>query len=677
MRRFSKFGATQLSTISSSPHTGSMKSPRFMPSYAYANSSIKVDSIDISSERTKLKLESPGGSTNSLSDASNKFENALKDMPSGSIEELGEVIDNQLMSRMNGIKHQKNNTRRKTYKEEEDNDVNLSEAQQKNIKLVKKIDRFRNFKGMMSNSKEHKFEQRLKEFSNVKTFIKITQVIKNISGSVQNSQPKKPTPSKYRFSNRKLTRSPSDESFKRSVADIQSPHNGEDPTMKKKDLGIKGYDLEEIELDEVYQQLKENIIRQIGQEAFEMIEAELLNPTKQKEMKTKTKEQIQKLREMRNQMKNSNIFHSLIDHLARTAKPRVKDNHEEEVEARNTPFYHKLDEQIKQQNIEILTMLNTISTDDKSDREINGPKLHLRTLLLKHELERNEELTKGYIPPSFDRSLDNKEEADGQLRAAGVLGKYKERSKKVIEILKKKTMRLKSEASKVNKATIEADRNNLNKIYNRLNTINASATSSSSSKRSKMLIKDEKEDEVKGAATLPYLAKASIFRSQSKLDLQTKLDLQSTSPANKRSPGENMTFGSQSARLHHNIMENKEKFKNIKKQSSLKFGSSPKNTSGYGSSEFGLSPRSYQNTYYNKLGQSDYFTLTSRSGSHSVKNSFGLACENSLEGIKGMLNEMSLTNRQFESELSESQRRMQEYTIPKWTQCKQLKFQIL
>ena len=601
IRRVSRFGATQLSTISMSPH-GNLKTPKFIPASGFPNPSLKVDSIDISS--TKLKFETPEGSSNSLSDTSNRYETGLKDMPlpSASIEEIGEAIDNQVMNKINGIQARRNQKRRVTYKEQDEddkaNDPNISAAMQKNISLVKKIDRFRTFKGMMSNSKEHKFEQRLKQFSNVKTFIKISQVIKGISDSVQSSQPKRP--SKHRPSN-KLTRSPSNESIKRSMSKLQTPHNGlnsdEINPATKKDVNGKALDMEEIELDEVYQQLKENIIKQIGIEAFETIEADLLDPTKQQEVKIRTKAQIKKLREMRDQMKNSNIFHSLIDHLATNSKVQAKNEYEEEVEARNTPFYQKLDEQIKQQNIEILTMLNTISTEDNPEKEVGPPKLQLRTLLLKHELEKNEELTKGYIPPSFDRSFDRrKEEADGQLIAAGLLGKYKERSQKVIEILKKKTMRMKSEntSAKV-KANIEADRTNLNKIYNRLNTIDSASVTAStaSNKRAKVVLKKQQkqppQDEIKGTTNLPYLGKASIFRSQ------TKLDLHASSPMNSRSkeetsftPKNNKTTnnGSQSARFQYNVLENKQKYyKNTQKQNSLQlgFGSSPKHSDRSGS----------------------------------------------------------------------------------------------
>jgi len=669
IRRASRFGTSQFSTSSMSPH-GNLRSSKFIPASGFPNPSLKVDSIDISS--TKLKFESAEDSSNSLSDTSNKDETGLKDMPmpmpTTSIEEIGEAIDNQVMNRINGIQA-KRNQKRVTYKGEEDDrasDPNLSAAMQKNKSLVKKIDRFRTFKGMMLNSKEHKFEQRLKQFSNVKTFIKISQVIKNISDSVQNSQPKRP--SKNRPSNLKLTRSPSNESLKRSVSKLQTPHNGlnsdEANPSTKKDLNGKALEMEEIELDEVYQQLKENIIRQIGIEAFETIEADLLDPTKQKEVKTRTKAQIKKLREMRDQMKNSNIFHSLIDHLATSSKVQAKNEYEEEVEARNTPFYQKLDEQIKQQNIEILTMLNTISTDENPEKEVGPPKLQLRTLLLKHELERNEELTKGYIPPSFDKSFDQrKEEADGQLIAAGLLGKYKERSQKVIEILKKKTMRIKSEntSAKV-KATIEADRNHQNKIFNRLGTIDSASVSASttSNKRAKVVIKKQEknaQDEVKGTTNLPYLGKASIFRSQ------TKIDLQVSSPMNKKEEPsltpKNKNYGSQSARFQSNVLENKQKYyKNTQKQNSLKlgFGSSPKYSDRSGSD---FNSYALYQSYYGK--QSDHFIQMNRSGSHSVKNSYGVSFDNSMEGIKGMLSELSLTNRQFESELSESQRRMEEY----------------
>jgi len=402
----------------------------------------------------------------------------------------------------------------------------------------------------------------------------------------------------------------------------------------------------------MYNQLKENIIKQIGLEAFEQIEAELLDPKKQREVKSRTKMQILKLRAMKEKLRNSDIFHSLIHHLNSQRLNKVPE--EEDGNCSLLSFYRDIDRKLKE-GMESPHIIRGDDLDkDQEECEVEShnfkQNFQLRALLLRQEIARNEELSKKNKVPEAVMNLVEHVDDDRQVRVAGVLNAYKERSNKVIKLLKKKTMTIGQKDVKTDRAAIEDTKVRLNKIFDPIE--NPSSRTNRTQMKIKIrtdskpylpiLTRDESSAQVKTRSNWKTNAQ-NCFEYEESLALHPpKLRLTESSP----SP----------SKFQQNILENKKRFNRINGQKLLRSSQGSYRENKNSPCEYGIYSGVDLSLKRSPSKISERFQI------ENIRKKRGcFSFEKSLEGIKGMLNDLSQTNREFGSELENSKTTMKTY----------------
>jgi len=637
-----KLGSSQTKSISRSRQNIFSSSKQLTETQQDGLSSLNHIGIGYSENGLKVKIEIPQDSPSSLDSYSNRQEIFSK--ITDSINQFEEEEDEDIMNRLTDIIEKRQSCAQKpktlTSEIERSREIEVSPIVQRNIDLVKRISKFRDFKGIKSSSKEVKFESLLKEFKRVKTFIKIHDIIKDVSETVQTgsdshlrqSSFKKQASAKQVLNLTKHAGTYTDNKFGNELN--SSPEGDSSPPVSKRKSSfrlepklkpIEGSEgIELIDMKEMYEQLKENIIKQIGIDAFRTIETALGNPKKQKEVQNKVRAEVKRLRELKEKLRNFDVFHSLIDYLTEDINPKF-DGVTDVEGGRVSPFYEMLEGQLKHEKPE--TETSASQTDFKDDEKTKiaqelHQKMHLRALLLKQEMARKKELAKSNtLIKEVNQNLIDYVDDDRQLKMANYLSAYKERSNKVIKMLKRKTIKLGRGNSKIEKAHVEDTKAKLQNIIEQpLESLITLKT---------------------GTPDLPPLSQPSEDDSN-KRNFKRRLQMSSTHMYSTRTTKVSMFSpqykllqepDSASAVFQNNVISNRKHYFSHRK---LMKSTLPDNSSD-GSSIYPSSSRKTQ-----------FFGTQVKNKTHHL--SFG----KSIDGIQGMLTDLSMTNREFKTQLNTS-----------------------
>jgi len=356
----------------------------------------------------------------------------------------------------------------------------------KNMQMIQRVSKYKNIKGITPKTKEYRFEERLAPFKDVKTFIDIRKIVKDMgspvhqthSGNVSNGTPKVLLPKSknapvlegfneiYEQMNGDLTPVPSASAVEKrnstflikrpsasneffttlqsklhNVNERESPEviNGQRNSLISR-VSKEGPEISE-KIQEAHKKIEEQLKRHMGPRIRNKLGKALQKKDVFERISQRKQASLNQMRETQKNLDDLDAFHTLMDFLSEKDVSKEDDDVDLAKDEGPDTFYTKLEK-------------NVLRHEEKDDEFTEG-RLSAMPENEKHDLEdHNINIVDDEKLTYEMEDLQNNLLGDEQVRIMTTLQAYKKRSDKIISILKKKTKRLQQEAVIKRKAAV-------------------------------------------------------------------------------------------------------------------------------------------------------------------------------------------------------------------------------